>query len=595
MATTLTPGTYHLSLTGISAGIRSAAAGSNGARYISSIQPVNDIVTDCNGNTHSPPLSGYLYGLASYGIYLIQSDGTSCLQSSLYNKNYGFHLQIPNSTAITFISSSCYILSDTSNNIWKGCHIPNNYARISAGYPPSNFVDNFTYTNFGSVTDPSTGVQTKVIASTGAASAAFSSGLWPNLVLDEIGGDGKGGPVIQYRSFMAQNSECILAWTDGNNNYLGSRAMWGVYPMGYAACHFPGTVVDGFTEYSAQADSYQMSPIFFNNQILLGGPFVDRSTEGVKINGTFTNWKITISTCSKANPVVCTSANNDLDAVSSVLGHTQLGVLVAISGATGTGWTGINGQFYAHRIDNNTFSLYSDPLGNTPINSSGFGTLGGTVVASMNYPLYGIPISNVINNGGNARMVASLGGSFLIAFPSGNLPIRDHDPISINSLYLSSTTQYYAKVTGAPTGDFDVFLDSGLAIPASFASLSNVAGETAVRSETCPDPSTLNLPGPFYLDTGIGASGNPKVRCVTYRLSDQICSDFTSSGEQALYPCSSDPSNTARSALHPIVAGDAFGDLTTLNYGSNEVMYVLKVTTVSLHHGRRYAHASLSG
>lgn len=51
---------------------------------------------------------------------------------------------------------------------------------------------------------------------------------------------------------------------------------------------------------------------------------------------------------------------------------------VTISGATGTGWTAINAEWTATIIDANTFSI--------PIDSSGFGTLAGTVVFRTSAP-----------------------------------------------------------------------------------------------------------------------------------------------------------------------------------------------------------------
>lgn len=71
-----------------------------------------------------------------------------------------------------------------------------------------------------------------------------------------------------------------------------------------------------------------------------------------------------ITTVSKAAAAVCSATAHGL--------LTGDGVL--ISGATGTGWSAINALFPVTRLNDDTFSI--------PVNSSGFGTLAGTVVFS---------------------------------------------------------------------------------------------------------------------------------------------------------------------------------------------------------------------
>jgi len=80
--------------------------------------------------------------------------------------------------------------------------------------------------------------------------------------------------------------------------------------------------------------------------------------------------QVAISAVSKANPAVVTSTGHGFD--------TNSLPKVTISGATGTGWTGINKTFTATVIDANTFSI--------PIDSTGFGTLAGTVVFTTTAP-----------------------------------------------------------------------------------------------------------------------------------------------------------------------------------------------------------------
>ena len=580
-------GTLNASVTGSAYLTRDGVAGSNGERWTGGLAPVTDIVTDCNGNTQSPPLTGYLVGLAAGGVYLIQSNGVTCLQSNLYNNAANVHGFPLISAAIPFTDNRCFLAPDSSGNLWKACHIPNNYQAITTGFPPLSFNDNFAWTNLGPTTAAG-GIQAQVIAAGGAPATALSSGLFGNLSLDTIGDNGAGGAIIQYRAQAGGNDvACLLAWADGNNNLISAITLWGNYPVGWSACHFGGNVVANYSVYGAEAESSQISPVFYNSTIPAGGPFVSRSSEGMYYNGTLKTWSIPISSCTKANPAICTSPANNLDNIACGVGgvscaNASQGAWIQISGMTGTGWTGVNGFVFAHKIDNNTFSLYSGPTAAAPINSTGFGTLGGTIRATMMPPLYSVPIGSVINNASNARMVANLSGGYSTYFQSGTLVMQDGDPIAITQNYLNSTTQYYAKVSSAPAGDFDVYNDSALTSPTPFSALSGATGWFATLAQTCPDPATLSLPGPLYMDTGIGTSGagNQKVRCVKIRLHDEGCSDFPATGEHATYPCASDASNTARSSLHAINVGDAFGDVSHFS-GNHEVLYVLAVNRVS--------------
>ena len=568
------PGTLNVSISGYGAQTRSSQAGSNGSRYAGALAKVTDIATDCNGNTRNPPVSGYLFGLANQGVYLMQDDGTSCLQSSLYHHSKNVHLAILLSGKIPFVDARCFVLPDYQNpqHIWKACHQANDYRRVSSGMPPIAFDDNFTYTDLGTTIS---GIGAQVIAAGGAAGTALASGLWPPLSLDDVGEDGSGNGVVQYRSTASgQDSECLLAWADANNNLISAITLWGNYPVAYAACHFAGEVSAGYSLFSDGAEQSQLSPIKFSQSALLGGPFVSRSITGLYTNGSLNTWTISIASCTPSNPVVCSSPANDLDNVTAA-NNTQ-GALINISGATGAGWTAINGFVYAHKIDNNRFSLYTDPVGASPIDGTSFGSFDGTATAAMLPPLYSVNISKVVNNGGGARMVANIVGGYLQYYPSGKLVMRDGDPITITQTYLNSTTQYYVKVSGAPPGNFDVYTDPGLTAPAAYSSLSNASGWFATRAEACPDPAGLSLPGPLYMDTGLGTGARRKIRCVTIQLHDEACSDFPAAGEQAVYPCTSDPSNPKRSSLHPIAAGDAFGDLSHIG-GNHEILYVLAV------------------
>jgi hypothetical protein len=92
-------------------------------------------------------------------------------------------------------------------------------------------------------------------------------------------------------------------------------------------------------------------------------------------NGQRAATSVAISAVSKAAAAVVTSTAHGF-AVSSR-------PKVTISGATGTGWTGINAAWTATVIDADTFSI--------PIDSSGFGTLAGTVVFTTTAPRSTMP------------------------------------------------------------------------------------------------------------------------------------------------------------------------------------------------------------
>lgn len=77
---------------------------------------------------------------------------------------------------------------------------------------------------------------------------------------------------------------------------------------------------------------------------------------------------VAVSGITKANPAVVTTSVVHGLAVGTPL-------LVTISGATGTGWTAINSIFAVTVLTQTTFSI--------PVNSTGFGTLGGTVIVTI--------------------------------------------------------------------------------------------------------------------------------------------------------------------------------------------------------------------
>lgn len=97
---------------------------------------------------------------------------------------------------------------------------------------------------------------------------------------------------------------------------------------------------------------------------------------------------VAISGVSKAAAAVVTSTAHGFAASSRPS--------VKISGATGTGWTGINGAWTATITGVDTFTI--------PIDSSGFGTLAGTVVFTTTAPRAGVPewkVMELVYDGSN--------------------------------------------------------------------------------------------------------------------------------------------------------------------------------------------------
>jgi len=107
---------------------------------------------------------------------------------------------------------------------------------------------------------------------------------------------------------------------------------------------------------------------------------------------------VAIASCTKASPAVCTSTGH---------GFTLLTLPeVAVSGATGTGWTGINAAWVATVVDANTFSI--------PIDSTGFGTLAGTVVFTTTAPRQTVAewaVKRLLYTGTNVTASVWLGGN----------------------------------------------------------------------------------------------------------------------------------------------------------------------------------------
>lgn len=567
-----TSGTLNVSFQQAAWAGRSYSSGSNGSYYPCARSKVRDIQIDCDGKTQDPPLSGYLCSLNG-SIYLVQDNGRMCLQSNGYNLRAA-HI----SQAFGFYDARTYLGRGFENppHTWNVQHVPNNYAEYAVD-PRHLTQDRFTYTDITNINP----ISPQIAAAGGPVADALNTGLWPPMSLDTLLDDGNGGAVIQYRSTAGPiNSSCMLAWADAATNTLKSSvALFGGYPFSSSACHFAPDGGAGFSRVGVEAEDSQIGPFFANPSILLGGPFLSSITSIHQNGSAWQNWSLPITAAIASKPALLTSPGNDLITIRS---SALLGSPITCSGATGS-WTMLNGNFYAHRMDNDRFTLFNDPQGASPLDAtSASGTLTGVVTCSTSPPLYSVNISAVNNNGGNARMTANLSGGYANDFPSGRLVIRDGDPITITQFSLNSTTQYYAKVSDAPSGQFDVYTDSALTSPASYDSLSGAANSYATYAETCPDPATVTLPGPMYTDTGFGTTGagNQKVRCVTLRLSTEPESYFPGAGEHMAYPppaTSAEAGDPKRSMLHQINVGDAFGDIWYFPDANHELFYVINI------------------
>ncbi len=586
-------GTLTISQQSVFATSRGGSTGVNGSRWMCARSKVTDIATDCDGNTQSPPLSGSLCYVNNIGVFVMQDNGRACLQSDGYGAGVRTsNFPDPSNSGSPWIDNKSLLAVDASNTLWKLVHKPNDYTEYNPGFPHTNTNDNFIWTNQSTGTTPIATQITTQLPNTEVAKA-INSGLMGNPSIDDVietPGIGSGA-ALQYRWTApggGGDGLCMLAWADAaSNNLISVFSTWNS-PKGVAgaACHFTPIGLDGYSVVSFAGDADgSLGPRKFNKNTVLGGPFVSRGIGLHHPDGSFQSWTLpAITSATNTSPVVLTfAAGHDIDNITGRYGG--YGAQVACSGGTGN-WAALNGTFYAHDInDNNHAALYSDALGAQPVDSSLWGGFGGqTITCTTMPPVYGIVVSAIASNGGNARITASdvYFPGYNNYYPSGNLAIRDGDPITFFSMR-ATYPQFYAHTgcAGCTASQFDVYTDQALTIPASFGALAPFVGQNDIvnYSETCPDPATVDTSW-FFADQGIGTPGNPISRCITIRLNSEPCSDFASNGEQATYPCPSDPTNTARSSVHGINVGDSFYDLSHFGY-NHEVFAVIKKVKVS--------------
>lgn len=143
-----------------------------------------------------------------------------------------------------------------------------------------------------------------------------------------------------------------------------------------------------------------------------------------------TGWKtLSISACTKASPMVCTVAASGI-----AIGKTFTGV---ISGATGTGWTAINAYWTATSVTATTISIAVD--------SSGFGTLAGTIIFTTEATAYtcisksndpnrlnNAPIAISAISKANPGIVTSAGHGFPISTSSTNTALMERPEVRIS-------------------------------------------------------------------------------------------------------------------------------------------------------------------
>jgi len=168
------------------------------------------------------------------------------------------------------------------------------------------------------------------------------------------------------------------------------------------------------------------------------------------VNGTDSNHYLyisggtskSISAISKANPAVVTSTGHGL-----VIGSHPG---VTITGATGTGWTAVNRLWYATVIDANTFSI--------PVDSTGFGTLGGTITFTIAESVLitgGTAVSNVLGGTLIFTCVNAHGGAFTITSATAGFQemINVGTAASISGMFSFDPSQFYSFHAGVTWPD----------------------------------------------------------------------------------------------------------------------------------------------
>lgn len=524
---------------------------------------VTDIVTNCDGTTNTTPQSGYLCQFPQQFIYLFQDNGQVCKQSNLVDVAGG--RSFPSSNFVSWYSPNQWLGTTFSSQTVLATHIANNYTAMPYGdINQDTRTDRFTYTTFSGATSIHNAIQAQ--GGLTATIENFFGGVGLSAIID----NGTSGAYIQYGAFSgSQNSPCLLAWSDAATNTLIRTAnLLGDYPNRYGGCHFGPQGSAGNSIFNNLGNG---NPAFWDTTVKLGGPFQAWSIATYK-NGVPTKHNLAISAATAASPAVLTSANNDL----ATQPNAKSANMITCSGATDTRW---NGVFYFRRVDNNTFQLYLDDSATTPLNSTSFGAIGVSYICTTAAPIYTLVVSGVVDNGsGNARLNLNLADAgFLSVFASGINPASDSDPICLTNGQTCSndTTQYYLKKScaGCTSSQVDVYKNAALTIPATLTEINNIAPNKAAYAETCPDQSSITLPGPLYTDTGWGSGVNARVGCVTVEVQGHFCSSTPATGEAATFPC---PENASKSMVHDFLVGDGLYDVRSATTINHETGFLIK-------------------
>src|SRR5260370_9331512 len=154
---------------------RAYSGGTSGARYYCAKSKVTDIQTDCDGVTHSPPLSGYLCQfpavLSVVSVFLVQDNGRMCLQSDLYSLTAPNHLRVDYPSWVDN-RSLLGVTFGSPKHIWKATHIANDYTEMPDDPTHTNDTK-IVYTDLGFATPDAS----QVVALGRPAAAALQPGL----------------------------------------------------------------------------------------------------------------------------------------------------------------------------------------------------------------------------------------------------------------------------------------------------------------------------------------------------------------------------------------------------------------------------------
>ena len=570
-------GTLNISETYAPVVLNTTSQGSNGSETMQAISEVTDITTGCDGQPRSPAMTGWLAYIPngnSGSIILIEDDNQICLQSVLTipvaqggNHNATYFTSNPSSwtSAKTMLAAA-----RGTGDLWS--ITKDNSGNYTAYVPGTTLPDDrFIYTD---VTSSWPSLSAQITAAGGSCATWQATGFFGGYSYQTVT---SAGNVWLYAGNNAANFG-LMAFVNPSGTLIGCIPTFGTYPMRWQATHFSPNCPGNLCEINLGTDAGKYNP-----SLNLGGPWVLYPTGAYRKNGTWTTYSLSISAATNANPVVLTSANNDLDNWSASPGGNYTGALLTCSGGTGS-WAALNTMVHAIRINNNTFSLTS--LANTTINSTSWGAYPGGVTCTLDPPEVSINISGVTTDP-NVAGVAQVSlnpnggnGGFIDVFPSGSTHLTDGDGVVFTGL--ASTAQYYVKVscTGcSASGPMDIYHDAALTSPAPASEIAAANGGYMSNAEVCPDINSLSLPGPIYYSAGPGTGASLNVSCQWREYTGDPCSYWAGSAEASALPCASNP-QTYTSTLQTLNTGDTLFDVSRPP-ANHEWYFVLAKDTTS--------------